>query len=400
MAKFREKTTLLSLPAEILITLPSHLHDIEDFKNLASTCRTLRDNLSSTSPRTILRLAAAATRTFFRPSPHFLVAACARQLGAWARLSAANNATLRTTFLGGIDAVLYLCLEHTGLTMERIRELHAARFSTINPAIDLIDKCVGAQWYSTPNFWNGGVDDAYTIDVEPPETFFHLVIYGGLFAGDFDAFLSEPAIDVGNAALASNASVLGVDTRLEYVKYCIPDWASYSCASTANDVTDANGVMDPRRAVQPVGPYEQFAEKGNQQNITLNGSQIGLSHLLDSTRWGKAWTKVRAAVGGDIEEIWTRESGVEWFGRGWKQTMWEAVVLYQGLEGMELLREGDMEGDVEGWRAKLMAWRGRIERMGDESEPNEVVVGRQKTYVFPDLKGDLDICSSGYCPGQ
>jgi len=47
-----------------------------------------------------------------------------------------------------------------------------------------------------------------------------------------------------------------------------------------------------------------------------------------------------------------------------------------------------------------MAWRGRIERMGDESEPNEVVVGRQKTYVFPDLKGDLDICSSGYCPGQ
>jgi hypothetical protein len=27
------------------------------------------------------------------------------------------------------------------------------------------------------NFWDGGVDDAYTIWAEPPETLFHLALY-------------------------------------------------------------------------------------------------------------------------------------------------------------------------------------------------------------------------------
>ncbi|KAI0726218.1 hypothetical protein C8Q72DRAFT_741996, partial [Fomitopsis betulina] len=197
---------------DILLALPRYLHDIEDFSNLSATCRILRQACAEASPNTILRLAAAASRIFLRPDPHFLVAATARQLSDWASLSSANTAELRTAFRSGVEGLLDLALEHAGLTMERIRELYEMRFTTINPVVDLIDKCVGEQWYATPNFWDGGVDDAYTIDVDPPETFFHLVIYGELFGPAFDVFLETGVVP----------EVASVETRLEFVKYCIP----------------------------------------------------------------------------------------------------------------------------------------------------------------------------------
>jgi len=102
--------------------------------------------------------------------------------------------------------------------MERIRELRCA-FSMINPIVDLIDKCVGEQWYDTLNFWNGGVDDAATIYADPPETFFHLVTYGELFAPAFDAYLETGMVP----------EVMNVDTRLEFVKFCISVSAFYEC---------------------------------------------------------------------------------------------------------------------------------------------------------------------------
>jgi hypothetical protein len=72
--------TLRSLPGDILVMLPEYLHNIEDYMNLSSTCRALRNNMSNPKPNILLKLAAASSRIFFRPSPHFLVAATGREL--------------------------------------------------------------------------------------------------------------------------------------------------------------------------------------------------------------------------------------------------------------------------------------------------------------------------------
>lgn len=156
--------TLKSLPKDILVLLPDYLHNIEDYANLSSTCRKLRECMQTALPNTFLRLAVAQSRIFFRPSPHFLFAATARELGDWARESDANEQELAERCPGGVAALLDLALDYCGITMERIRELHQLRFDIINPVTDIIDRCVGAQWYDQEDFWNT-VEDAYTVSL-------------------------------------------------------------------------------------------------------------------------------------------------------------------------------------------------------------------------------------------
>ena len=125
--------TLLMLPEDLLLTLPYYLYDIRDFNNLAMTGRYFHGLLANTSSRTILHLAVAASRALFRPDPHFLVAATARQVISWATLCPEHTVELRMAFRRGKEGLLDLALKHTGLTLERIRELYEMRSSTIEP---------------------------------------------------------------------------------------------------------------------------------------------------------------------------------------------------------------------------------------------------------------------------
>ena len=100
--------------------------------------------------------------------------------------------------------------------MEDIRRLHQARFSIINPLADQIDRMAGDQWYESVNedFWNGGVSEPATLETESALAAFQIIIYGELFASSMQAFLESekkllPSFDV--------------ETRLDYIKYCIPD---------------------------------------------------------------------------------------------------------------------------------------------------------------------------------
>lgn len=403
---------ILCLAPELLLNVSSFLANLEDFTSLTSTCHALHSLQSATSATTIFRLASASSRVFFRPSPHFLVAAVARQLGDWARSSPENAATLKSTFAGGIEAVHALCLNPStgcGLTMQRIRELHLLRFSTVDPITDLIYKCVGAQFYLSPNLLEGDADDAYTIGANPPEAFFHLAIFGGIFAGDFDAFLSGPD---------TTAAMLGEELRLEYVKYCVPDWACYLCQHSALDVRLEDGSMDPRRAAQATtGPYTPFGPGGNREEFQEYGNQLGLLWLLRSRRFNWQWCAV-------LERAWLRGFNEEgWSGLGddvgWKQEMWESAVMSQGLEGLEILAgarqrwagpdrkegpDGKMVNvqrvetefqtmDIKS-RQGLEQLRHRIEAVTEP--PRKIRVGRNWTYRYPFPKGDLEICTSGY----
>jgi hypothetical protein len=369
--------SLLTLPDDILLSLASYTHNIEDYTSLRQTCRRVYDILGLATPNTILRLAAAQSTTFFRPSPWFLVAATARELGHWARISAENEAELSNTLQHGIEALLDLSLTHCGLTLSRIRELHLMRFSIINPITDITDKCVGSQWYSTPSFWSGGVSDPYTISAEPGETLFQLAIYGELFGPDFSSYLNK-----------DSTRRLTLETRLEFVKYCIPDFAT-QCQDSAEDVRMPDGSIDPRRFVKETGPY---ADGGKGLD---NDNNIALVWLLKSSRWRPYWKEARALAGPEFEEGFFDDWGFleEEDVQDWRQRMWEAVMVCQGLEGLGMMRPKLRDG----WTDRIREWRAKIEEM---EKPEWVRVGKQATLEYPFLFGDLRICGSGFVAGS
>lgn len=373
-------SSLISLPNDILVLLPDYLRNIEDFTNLAATCRALRACSQNATPRTILRLAAAQDRIFFRPAPYFLVAATARELGHWARRSKANEHELASKLENGIDALMDLALQHCGISTERLRELYEMRFTIINPIYDMIDKCVGHQWYAHEDFWNGGVSDAYTIDSEPTESFWHLVIYGELFAPDFDAFLDA----------SINSRRLSVGTRLEYIKYCVHDFATTCLEERDNKLSD--GTVDPRRAFKRTGPYSRDAEG---RIASFKQHNIALTWVICSSRWRPHWKAMRALVGPDFQDgfddgWWYDPEGEQ----DWRQRMWENLMVCQGLQGMEMMRPG-LRGR---WVEQVETWREKIARM--EREPTTVEIGRQATLESPYLLGDLRVCASGYVGGS
>jgi hypothetical protein len=266
--------------------LPEFLHNIEDYTNLSSTCRILRVTMATAMPKQILRLAAAQSNIFFRPDPLFLVAATARELGNWARLDWDNEWKLIMGLEGGApcccEKLLKLALKHCGLTLERIRELHLLRFSLMNPAIDIVDKCIGEQWRATDNFWNGGASDAWSLIAEPSEALFHIVIYGELFAPDMEAFLDPD----------SKAATMIMATRMDFIQGCL---------------THEDG--------------------------------LAVAHTLQSRRWKSYWKEMRALAGPDFCEDFYDDWAYSSDGPGeWRQRLWENAMLCQGLQGLEMLR--------------------------------------------------------------
>lgn len=96
----------------------------------------------------------------------------------------------------------------------------------------MIDRCAGAQWYSTPNFCNGGVSNANTVSIEPTRSLFQIIIYGEFLASSMRAFykpdLGLPRFDY--------------EFKMDYVKYCIPD-----------QTRDSYEGM----TILPIGPYAE-----------------------------------------------------------------------------------------------------------------------------------------------
>lgn len=297
---------LATTPAELLLLFPQYLHSIEDFVNLSSSCRRPYYVLARTPPNTILYLASLSSRTFFRPHPHFLVAATAPQLSQWALKSPQNLSTLREAFCEGMDGLLSLCVSKTGLTMTDIRRLHSSRLSLINPVSDLIDHCAGKQWHEANDGRDNGMCfDDDPIDVEPERSLFQIIIYGELFGGTMDAILDS------NATSGEGSGKFDLQTRLEYIRCCIPD-----------------------------------------QESGLTCNQVGLNQIVGNILWFKEWRKVRRRVGPDFKDRW-------------RQTMWESAVQLHGWEGLRMLTPGG----VGMWKERLVEIHERICTMEEGRRP-------------------------------
>ncbi|KAK3076637.1 hypothetical protein LTS18_012468 [Coniosporium uncinatum] len=347
---------LLDLPQELLDHIPGHLRNIEDFLALSSTCRLLRRTCSLVSSNTILRLAAAQSSTFFRPDPHYLIAATCSQLSKNAIESAEARQALRHALQGGVEGLLEHCIENCGLTLAEIRRLHEMRFTIFNPLANWIDQLAGKQWYQTPGFWSGGVSDAYTIFAEPERALYQFAIYGELLGSSSENYIR-----------GQKDAVLDREVRLDYVKYCVPDSV---CAGGYRGFEVLN-----------TGPYKSG------ETDTQVADQAAMWHILKSTRWNRAWAEVRAAAGGDFEED------------SWKQEVWNACVLNQGLGGLSMLRPG---GLTQEWVDKLHEIRRLIEGLEGSDRPSRVEVPLVHPYLTTDfaiLYEEALACMQNMWPG-
>ncbi|RDW71654.1 hypothetical protein BP5796_07688 [Coleophoma crateriformis] len=370
---------LTELPVELLAALPSFIRNLEDYTNAASTCRTLRIAFALAAPHTILRLAASSAPTFFSPHPWFLVMATARQVSDWAVGSESRTQELRRAFQGGISSLYDLCLHVGGLTMEDIRRLHLARFSTINPLANKIDQMAGSQWYGAPAFWNGGVSEAWTVSCEPERSVFHIMVYWELFGSTLRAYL-EPDLGLPKFDLA---------TRLDFIKYCIPDWI-------------CNGGY-PGLEVLPIGPYLP----GSDTQKNLPADQIALQFILNCGRWQRLWEKPMFEVGPD-------------FANEWRQALWKNSCMSFGMESMEIVTEMKVTSEVDSRylasqtvqpdRVLTPAWHQRLSRVRAQIEQLDAVQHRPRTTVIgtvlqhpvsdaPNLAEETYVCMAALWPG-
>jgi hypothetical protein len=350
---------LLGLPTEILCLLPNYIRNIEDFTNVASTCRLLHAAFGTAKPSTILRLASDSAPTFFSPHPYFLVMATARQVAEWAVGDKARTIRLCKAFQGGMDGLLNLCIETAGITLEEIRRLHFIRFSTINPLSDRIDKMAGDQWGNTENFWSGGVSQPATITCFADRSTFQFVIYGELFAGTMRSFL-EPH---------NKLPRFDINTRLEYVKYCIPD----------------------KRGIKRTGSLQTGPYAGEYEDIPEDW--VAMDHILSCKRWDRLWQPLMDQVNVSFDE-------------DWRQQLWRTAIQTLGLEGAELaikvpaVTDSTAHTRSEAWQMRFATIIDHIKaidagryKLGARRIPR---LAGQYIYDYPDLGAEVGACINGY----
>ncbi|KAL4886810.1 hypothetical protein BJY04DRAFT_42228 [Aspergillus karnatakaensis] len=364
--------TLLTLPPELLLSLPLYLNNIETFLSLSSTCRTLHTLLASTHPATLLHLAASSAPTFFSPHPYYLTAATARSVSSWSTQSTPSypsthrKADLRKALHGGIYRLYDFCIQHGGITLPQIREMYESRFTIINPLSDKIDKMAGKQWMKTPDFWNGGVSEAVTLFTEAERAALQIVIYGELFGGAMDAFLESPCL-LSEASTASGdgdreakRDELGFDmaARLDYLAYALPD-------------TEEMG--DPK------------AEK---IQFVFYDDQMALRHVVRCGRWRRMWgDAIREVLDEGFEDVDLRSEH-------WKGKLLRDALMGQGLKGFEMVTRKEGVGLSRECAEKARWIWERIQRLGEKDEPEARTVGERgilKVSVVPDLGRELTV---------
>ncbi|KAJ9268261.1 hypothetical protein DTO212C5_5589 [Paecilomyces variotii] len=338
---------------------------------MASSCHRLRDNFAKVSPRTILQLAAGSAPTFFSPHPHFLLMATARQVSDWAIKSTENTQVFREALQGGIDGLYDFCIHSeevkAGLTMDDIRRLHLSRFSIINPFADQIDKMAGEQWYREPDFWDGGVSEPETLNTDSNRAAFQIIIYGELFGSSMRAFL-EPD---------KQLPYFDLDARLDYFKYCVPDWVCRSYAGME---------------VLPVGPYVH-------REALREEDQVALQHIFTCGRWFRMWAYGMEKIGDHFLDGIARPHLDRGEDEPWRQTLYRNALQTQGLEGMQLVTLPPEEISKD-YREKVIKIRQQIQSLRGPP-PWRKIGTRLQALVSeaPDPGQEVYVCQASYWPG-
>ncbi|KAF7296472.1 hypothetical protein HMN09_01053700 [Mycena chlorophos] len=199
------------LTPEILMSFPSYLDSIEDVLALSSTSRALYNACANPPPKVVSRLIADSGRIFFRPHPHLLIAATARELATWAVQSSDRRYRLEEALSGGVDKLLELAIDVVGLAMADIRRLWRFKFEVLNPLDRKLDLAAGPS-----------SGKAWTVCNDPETTLVSFAIYGELFHHDHE--LGYLPID----ATRPRPLPLSSLTRYQWFVYCVPDYNSFN----------------------------------------------------------------------------------------------------------------------------------------------------------------------------
>jgi hypothetical protein len=151
--------------------------------------------------------ASSSARVFFRPHPHILIAATARQIADWAVQHDDRRYLLELAIHGGVDKLLELALDVAGLTMDAIRRLWVYKCDVLNPLNRRLDLTAGPS----------AEDALETLCNDPETTLLSWVIYGELFHHALElAYLPLPEY-----------KPLGSIIRYKWFVYCMPDENSF-----------------------------------------------------------------------------------------------------------------------------------------------------------------------------
>ncbi|KAJ6466491.1 hypothetical protein C8R45DRAFT_1079695 [Mycena sanguinolenta] len=198
--------SLDTLPPELLFDLPQYLYTIEDLCSLFSTCRTLYRACSNPNPKIVLRLAADSGRIFFRPHPHLLLAATARQLADWAVEEDHHRYRLEVAIHGGVEKLFELAIDVAGLSMDDIRRLYTYKCDVLNPLNRCLDLAAGP-----------ASDAPWTVCNDPETALLSWAIYGELFHHSLElAYLPFPQYKPLSSLI-----------RYKWFVYCMPDFNSF-----------------------------------------------------------------------------------------------------------------------------------------------------------------------------
>ncbi|KAJ7134351.1 hypothetical protein C8R44DRAFT_770279 [Mycena epipterygia] len=198
--------SLVTLPPELLLNLPFYLYSIEDLCSVFSTCRTLHHACANPDPKVVPRLAANSGRVFFRPHPHLLIAATARQVADWAVKHDNHRYLLEVAIHGGVEKLLELAIDVAELTMDDIRRLYTYKYDVLNPLNRRLDMAAGPR------------AGRYIACNDTETTLLSWVIYGELFHHSLElAYLPLPEY-----------KPLSSIIRYKWFVYCMPDSHSFN----------------------------------------------------------------------------------------------------------------------------------------------------------------------------
>ncbi|KAJ7505557.1 hypothetical protein B0H11DRAFT_428707 [Mycena galericulata] len=238
--------------------------------------------------QTILRLAANSGRVFFRPHPHFLIAATARQVADWAVEHDDHRYLLELAIQGGVEKFIDLAIDVAELTMDDIRKLYTFKCDVLNPLNQRLHLSAGP-----------GSGQLPTVCEDPETTLLSWAIYGELF---------HHSLELAYLPIPSHKPLSSV-TRYKWFVYCMPDVNSF-------DNLEFDG--------QPAFFKEFQDDKDRFQQLSMS---VAIRQMLGPTLWeGKLWSTA-------YKEI--RKPGFH--------DTFISSAMHMGLKSLELLAPGGPE---------------------------------------------------------
>ncbi|KAJ6497680.1 hypothetical protein C8R45DRAFT_135738 [Mycena sanguinolenta] len=321
--------SLDTLPAELLLYLPQYLHSIEDLLSLFSTCRTLYRACSNPNPKIVLRLAAASGRVFFRPHPHLLLAATARQVADWAVAEDHHRYLLEVAIHGGVDQLFELAIDVAGLSMDDVRRLYTYKCDVLNPLNRRLDVAAGP-----------ASGDYMTVCNDPETTLLSWAIYGELF---------RHSLELAYLPFTPQHKPLSSIIRLKWFVYCVPDINSFNYMKFSPDE-----ILEFFAKEEGDSASWEYVDRSQQLSMVE-----ATREFLNASLWKE-----------ELDESPSFQAT-----RGFSRELYISCAMHAGLKSLELLVPGGverLEADLGVIAAGIRSSADVDEEDADEEKENEL----------------------------